>query len=58
MAPRKKEIYLVKKWMNAFTETKTTEEKEIYEDILGKGFLSQKRERKEDFRNVAMDLHL
>ena len=44
--------------MNAFTETKTTEEKEIYEDILGKGFLSQKRERKGDFRNVVMDLHL
>ena len=49
MAPRKKEIYLVKKWMNAFTETKTTEEKEIYEDILGKGFSISKTRKKGRF---------
>ena len=44
--------------MNVFAETKTNEEKEIYEDILGKEILSQKRERKEDFGNVVMDLYL
>ena len=36
--------------MNVFAETKTNEEKEIYEDILGK---EQKQERKGDFRNVV-----
>ena len=44
--------------MNVFAETKTNEEKEIYEDILGKEILSRKQERKRDFRNVVMDLHL
>ena len=52
------EIYLIKAWMDVFAETKTNEEKEIYEDILGKEVLSRKRERKGDFRNVVMDLHL
>ena len=33
-------------------------QKEIYEDTLSKEILSQKRDRKGDFRNVAMDLHL
>ena len=44
--------------MNVFAETKTNEEKEIYEDILGKKIVSRKWERKEDFRNVVMDLQL
>ena len=44
--------------MNVFAETKTNEEKEIYEDILGKEILSQKRERKGDFGNFVMDLYL
>ena len=44
--------------MNVFAETKTNEEKEVYEDILGKEILSRKRERKRSFRNVVMDLHL
>ena len=44
--------------MNVFAETKTNEEKEIYEDILGNEILSQKRERKGDFGNVVMDLYL
>ena len=44
--------------MNIFAETKTNEEKKIYEDNLGKEILSRKRERKEDFRNVVMGLHL
>ena len=44
--------------MNVFAETKTNEEKEIYEDILGKEILSRKQERKRDFRNVVMNLHL
>ena len=44
--------------MNVFAETKTNEEKEIYEDILGKEIVSWKWERKEDFRNVVMDLQL
>ena len=44
--------------MNVFAETKTNEEKEIYEDILGKEIRSRKQERKGDFRNVVVDLHL
>ena len=44
--------------MNVFAEMKTTEEKEIYEKFLGKEVLSQKRERKRDFRSVVIDLHL
>ena len=36
---------------------KTNEEKEIFENILGKDILSRKRERKGDFRNFIMDLH-
>ena len=44
--------------MNVFAETKTNEEKKIYEDILGKEILSRKRERKGDFRNIVMGLHL
>ena len=43
--------------INVFAQTKTNEEKEIYEDILGKEILSQKLEKKGDFRNVVMDLH-
>ena len=39
--------------MNVFAEMKTNEEKEIYEDILGKEILSQKPERKGTFRNVV-----
>ena len=54
----KKRNNLIKAWMNVFAETKTNEEKEIYEDILGKEILSRKQERKRDFRNVVMDLHL
>ena len=37
---------------------KTNEEKEIYEEFLSKEVLSQKQEKKGDFRNVIMDLHL
>ena len=44
--------------MSIFAEKKTNKEKEIYEDILGKEILSRKRERKADFRNAVMDLHL
>ena len=44
--------------MNVLAETKTNEEKEIYEDTLGKKILSRKQEKKGDFRNVVMDLHL
>ena len=44
--------------MNVLAEMKTNEGKEIYEKFLGKEVLSQKRERKWDFRNVVMDLHL
>ena len=44
--------------MSIFAEKKTNKEKEIYEDILGKEILSRKRERKGDFRNAVMDLHL
>ena len=44
--------------MNEFAQTKTIEEKEVCEDILGKEILSPKRERKRDFRNVVVDLHL
>ena len=44
--------------MNVFAETKTNEEKEICEDILGKKILSQNRERKGDFGNAVMDLYL
>ena len=55
---KKNEIYLIKTWMNVFVETKTNEENEIYEDILGGEILSRKQERKGDFRNVAIDLHL
>ena len=54
----KNEIYLIKAWLNVFAEMKTNEEKELHEDILGKEVPSGKRERKGDFRNVAMDLHL
>ena len=43
-------------WMNVLAKRKTNEEKEIYEDILGKEILSQKQGRKGDFRNVVMDL--
>ena len=56
--PYKNEIYHIKTCMNVFAEMKTTEEKEIYEKFLGKEVLSQKRERKRDFRSVVMDLHL
>ena len=42
--------------MNVFAGTKTNKEKEIYEVILGKKILLQRRERKGDFRNVFMDL--
>ena len=55
---KENEIYLIKTWMNVFVETKTNEENEIYEDILGGEILSRKQERKGDFRNVAIDLHL
>ena len=44
--------------MNVFAETKTNEEKGIYEDILVKEILSRKPERNVGFRNVAIDLHL
>ena len=44
--------------MNVFAETKTNEQKEIFEDILVKEILSRKLERKWDFRNIVMDLHL
>ena len=44
--------------MNVFAEMKINEEKETYEKFLGKEVLSQKRERKGDFRNVVIDLHL
>ena len=44
--------------MNILDGTKTNKEKEIYEDILSKEILSRKRDRKGDFRNVVMDLHL
>ena len=44
--------------MNAFAQIKTIEEKEAWEDILGKEILSPQRERKRDFRNVVVDLHL
>ena len=54
----KNEIYLIKTWMIVFAEMKTNEEKKIYEKFLGKEVLSRKRERKGDFRNVVMDLHL
>ena len=54
----KNEIYLIKAWLNVFAEMKTNEEKELHEDILGKEVPSRKRERKGDFRNVAMNLHL
>ena len=57
MAPEKNELYLTKAWMNVFAKTKTNEEKEVYENILGNKILSQNRERKGDFRNV-MDLHM
>ena len=50
-------IYFIKTCMSVFAETKTNEEREIYE-FLGNEILSQKRERKGDFRNVVMDLHL
>ena len=56
--PRKNEIYLINAWMNVFAETKTNKENKIYEVILGKKILLQKRERKGDFRNVFMDLCL
>ena len=58
LAPKKNEIYLIKAWMSIFAEKKTNKEKEIYEDILGKEILSRKRERKADFTNAVMDLHL
>ena len=51
-------IYLIKAWMNVFSEMKTNEENETYEDILGKVILPRKRERKGHFKNVVMDLHL
>ena len=54
----KNKIYLIKAWLNVFAEMKTNEEKELHEDILGKEVPSRKQERKGDFRNVAMDLHL
>ena len=44
--------------MNVFSEMKTNEENETYEDILGKVILPRKRERKGHFKNVVMDLHL
>ena len=44
--------------MNVLAETKTNEEKEIYENTLGKEILSRKQEKKGDFRNAVMDLHL
>ena len=44
--------------MNVLAETKANEEKEIYENTLGKEILSRKQEKKGDFRNVVMDLHL
>ena len=56
--PKNPEKYLIKARMNVFAETKTNEGKEIYENILGKEILSRKRERKGDFGNVVMDLHL
>ena len=39
-------------------KTKANEGKEIFEDILGNEILSQKWERKGDFRNIVMDLYL
>ena len=39
-------------------EKKANEEKDIFEDILGNEILSRKWERKGDFRNIVMDLHL
>ena len=48
----------MKEQMNVFASMKTNEEKEIFEEFLVKKFLSQNRERKGDFRNVVMDLHL
>ena len=39
-------------------EAKTYEKRELYEDILGTDVLSQKLERKGDFRNVVIDHHL
>ena len=44
--------------MNVFVETKTNEEKEIYENSLGKEILSRKQKRKGGFRNVIVNLHL
>ena len=37
-----------------FRESKTNEEKEIFEDILSKEILSRKRQRKRDFTKVVM----
>ena len=46
---KKKEIHLVKAWINLFAETKTNKGKEVYKFILGKKILSQKREQKVNF---------
>ena len=45
-------------WMDVFAETKPNEEREIYEDILGKKILLRKPKRKGDFRNVVIDLNM
>ena len=39
LVPKKNEIHLIKTWMSVFPEMKTNEEKEIYEELLGKGAL-------------------
>ena len=44
---KENEIYLIKAWMNAFAETETNEEKEIYEDIwVRKFYYKSEKERK------------
>ena len=45
-------------WKHGWMYLLKRKQKEIYEDTLSKEILSQKRDRKGDFRNVAMDLHL
>ena len=41
------EIYLIKVWMNVFPETKTNEEKEIYEDIWVTKFYHKNEKERE-----------
>ena len=62
-AAEKSNVWRLKKtkyilWMDVFAETKPNEEREIYEDILGKKILLRKPEKKGDFRNVVIDLNM